>query len=76
MLLVNRSGDVEIYINGVLAAKASGFADHYEEMDMTPEGVAALKPGKNCLAIHCYQNAGGKYQHIDTGIFARTLSGK
>ena len=76
MFLVNRSGDVEIYINGVLAAKASGFADHYEEMDITPEGVTALKPGKNWLAVHCHQNAGGKYLYVDAGIFARTLSGK
>ena len=76
MFAINHSGNVEIYINGVLAGKASGFADHDEEVDITPEGVAALKPGKNVLTVHCHQDAGDKYRYVDVGIFARTLSGK
>ena len=76
MFAINHSGDFEIYINGVLAGKASGFADHDEEVDITPEGVAALKPGKNVLTVHCHQDAGDKYRYVDVGIFARTLSGK
>jgi hypothetical protein len=58
--------DCEIYINGVLAGKAGGFTTQYEELEMTKEGAAALKPGKNTIAVHCKQTRGGQY--IDVGI--------
>jgi len=66
MLLVHHDEDVEIYINGVLAAKADGFGTDYEELEMTPAAVAALRPGNNLLAVHCHQTAGGQY--VDVGI--------
>ena len=62
--------DVEIHINGVLAGKADGFISEYEEMPMTKDGVAALKPGKNVIAVHCHQTTGGQY--IDVGINTET----
>ncbi len=58
--------DCEVYVNGVLAGKAGGFTTQYEELAMTPDGAAALKPGKNTLAVHCRQTQGGQY--IDVGI--------
>jgi hypothetical protein len=66
VLFVHHDEGVEIYINGVLACKADGFLSEYEEMPLTPEGLAALKPGKNVLAVHCHQTAGGQY--VDVGI--------
>ena len=63
---VHHDEDVEIYVNGVLAAKANGFTSEYEDLPMTPEGVAALKVGKNLMAVHCHQTEGGQY--IDVGI--------
>ena len=63
---VHHDEDVEIYVNGVLAAKTDGFTSEYEELPMTPEGAAALKSGKNQLAVHCHQTEGGQY--IDIGI--------
>ena len=58
--------DAEVYINGVLAAKATGFSTAYEELAVNEKGRAAIKPGKNVLAAHCRQTKGGQY--IDLGI--------
>jgi hypothetical protein len=58
--------DVEIFINGVLATKAVGYTTNYEPLGMSEQGRAALKPGKNLLAVHCRQFQGGQY--IDVGL--------
>jgi hypothetical protein len=58
--------DAEVYFNGVLALKTSGYIDNYDAFNLTPEGKAALKPGKNIIAIHCHQTVGGQY--IDFGL--------
>ena len=57
--------DTEVYINGVLAVSASGFISNYDVFPLTAEGRAALRPGKNLIAIHCHQTLGGQY--IDAG---------
>jgi hypothetical protein len=58
--------DAEFYINGVPAARASGYTTDYETVPINAEGRAALHPGKNVLAVHCHQTRGGQY--IDVGI--------
>jgi len=58
--------DAEVYVNGVLALKASGFISGYDVFPFTPEGKAAFKPGKNLIAIHCHQTTGGQY--VDFGL--------
>jgi len=74
VLSVHHDEDVEVYINGVLACKAGKFSSEYEEMSMTPEGIAALKPGRNMLAVHCHQTTGGQY--VDVGILAEASGSK
>ena len=59
--------DVEIYVNGVLAAAESGFTTGYVTLEMRPTAQALLKPGaKITLAVHCHQTEGG--QGIDVGL--------
>ncbi|MDY3563264.1 beta-galactosidase [Gemmata sp. JC673] len=65
-LSVHHDEDVEVYINGVLALRASGFTTGYTEYDLTPEGRKALKAGTNVIAVRCKQTGGGQY--IDVGL--------
>ena len=58
--------DAEFYLNGVLAATVKGHTGSYDELTISPEARATLKPGKNAIAIHCRQTGGG--QSIDAGL--------
>jgi hypothetical protein len=65
-LRVHHDEDAEIYINGVLGARLPRWTIGYVEVALADAAVAALKPGRNVLAIHCHQQGGGQY--IDAGL--------
>lgn len=52
--------DAEIYLNGVLIAKLSGYTTGYEPLFLSKENLRHLKKGKNTIAIHCHQTTGGQ----------------
>ena len=58
--------DVEIYLNGVLAAQAESFSTDYVELEISSAAKAALHAGRNTIAVHCHQTGGG--QGIDVGL--------
>ncbi len=65
-LLLIYDEDPEVYLNGVLAAKLSGWRTEYDEADIAPAAFATLKPGNNLLAVRASQTYGG--QCIDVGL--------
>jgi len=58
--------DPEIWINGVLAATRKGYTASYVTLEIRPEAIAALRKGKNVMAVKAAQTYGGQY--IDVGI--------
>lgn len=60
--------DVEIYLNGVLAAKEAGFITDYKQLPLRRDALKALLDGVNLLAVHCHQTIGG--QGIEVGLYA------
>ena len=70
-LQVFHDEDAEIYINGVMALKLSGFITDYDDFELLPDAAATLHPGENLLAVHCHQTTGG--QGIDVGVIAPQL---
>jgi hypothetical protein len=70
-LLVHHDEDVEVYINGALAAREEGFLTRYEPIPILPAGRAAVRPGRNLIAVHCHQSGGGQF--IDVGFASVTF---
>ncbi len=63
---LHHDDDAEVYINGVLAIKASAFSHTYGDFPLRAEAKATLQPGKNLIAVHCHQISQGQY--IDFGL--------
>jgi hypothetical protein len=67
-LSIYHDEDAEVYLNGVMAGRFSGFLVGYKESALSAEARRALQVGRNVMAIHCHQTTGGQY--IDAGLSA------
>jgi hypothetical protein len=63
---IHHDEDADIYLNGTLVAKLSGYTSGYIRVPFDARAIAALKTGVNTLAVHVHQTTGGQY--IDLGI--------
>jgi hypothetical protein len=59
--------DVEVYIDGLLAAHEPGYVTSYQTIEIGEAARARLKPGARVvIAVHCHQTGGG--QGVDVGL--------
>jgi hypothetical protein len=59
--------DAEVYIDGILAARESGYVTTYANVEIGAAALERLKPGAQVvLAVHCHQTGGG--QGVDVGL--------
>ncbi len=73
-LEVHHDEDVQIYLNGVLAAEEKGYTTNYTELPIAAAARQTLRAGTNHLAVYCKQTNGGQY--IDVGIVSVQRWGK
>ena len=66
VLLLLHDDDAEVYLNGTLLLKQSGANGLYDKFPMAATARAALRPGKNLLAMHCANPYGGA--DLDAGM--------
>ena len=65
-LEVHHDEDVEVYLNGVRIFAEAGFSVDYKSVPLNADVLKNLRVGRNVLAVHCHQTAGGQY--IDVGL--------
>lgn len=65
-LWLHHDEDVVIYVNGTEVLREPDFVSGYEAVALPPSALAAFKPGKNLIAVHCHQVRGGQY--VDLGL--------
>ncbi len=63
---VHHDEDAEVYLNGTLVATFKGYTTGYVHLPAGAAVRAALRSGRNLIAVHVHQTKGGQY--IDVGL--------
>jgi hypothetical protein len=66
-LLMEHDDDVEVYLNGVLLTRQTGFNSKYDFFPIPAAARQALRAGDNLLALHARSPQGGEY--LDAGLY-------
>jgi hypothetical protein len=66
LLNIHHDDNVTVFLNGVRAFQKTGWNNSSQKKAINPKAKKALHKGKNLLAIHCVNTAGGAY--LDAGL--------
>lgn len=66
VLMIHHDEDAEVYLNGILIKKLSGYVGNYTYVSLPSKAIKILKAGTNTIAVHCRQTEGGQF--IDVGL--------
>lgn len=69
-LRIHHDENARVFLNGRLVAELDGYTTGYQEVPLDAGAKAALKTGRNTLAIQVTQTEGGQY--IDAGLVDET----
>jgi hypothetical protein len=58
--------DVEIFVNGQILLRQTGYRTAYSDFPLTRQQVAMFREGPNTMAVRCRQTSGG--QGVDVGL--------
>ena len=61
MIVAYHDQDIEIYLNGVLAAKVASWTHAYDPISIAPAAAATLHAGANVMAIHVRHPGDGRH---------------
>lgn len=64
-LKLQHDDNVEVYLNGTLVFKKDGWNNRFEYFDISSKAKGLLREGKNVLAIHLKNTAGGRFLDVD-----------
>lgn len=70
-LKLNHDDNVEVYLNGEKIYSKTGWSDKFNYYEISDGARKKLKTGKNVLAIHCANTAGGS--HLDAGLVTEPI---
>ena len=65
-LSIYHDEDAQVYLNGQRIGSFEGYITDYRTLPLSDEALGYLQTGRNTLAVHCRQTAGGQY--IDLGL--------
>ncbi len=69
-LLIHHDENAQVYLNGQQVAALEGFTSEFIVIPIPSDKVGAVQVGRNILAVHCNQTAGGQF--IDAHVIDAT----